>query len=97
MCKLCEIVLELVGSSYYILVTVVELKMASRVGTLDEFDPSRETVTNYVERAQIYFEANDIVEAKKVSPLRVQLARTRLRCDGTWCRRTTRRTRLWTI
>ena len=43
--------------------------MASRVGTFDEFDPPSETVTNYVEHAQIYFEANDIAEAKKLSTL----------------------------
>ena len=36
---------------------------------MDEFDPSSETVTNYVERTQIYFEANDIAEAKKVCTL----------------------------
>ncbi len=41
-------------------------EMATRVGTLDEFEPSTETVTNYVERAHIYFQANDIAEAKKV-------------------------------
>ena len=34
---------------------------------MDEFDPSIKAATNYVERAQIYFEANDIAEAKKVS------------------------------
>ena len=49
--------------------TRVGLNMISRVGTLDEFDLSSETATNYVERAQIYSEANDIAEAKKVSTL----------------------------
>lgn len=33
--------------------------MTTRVGTLDEFEPSSETVTNYVERVQMYFAAND--------------------------------------
>jgi len=41
--------------------------MTTRVGTLDEFEPSSETVTNYVERVQMYFAANDIAEAKQVS------------------------------
>lgn len=36
---------------------------------MDEFDPSSKTVTNYVERTQIYFEANDIAEAKNVCTL----------------------------
>lgn len=34
---------------------------------MDEFDPSIKAATNDMERAQIYFEANDIAEAKKVS------------------------------
>ena len=39
----------------------------NKVGTLDEFEPSTESVTNYVERVQMYFVANDIAEAKQVS------------------------------
>ena len=45
------------------------LKLASRVGPSDEFNPWNETVMNYVECAQIYLEANDIAEVKKVSTL----------------------------
>ena len=37
------------------------------LGTLDEFEPTTETVSNYVERMQMFFVANDIAEAKQVS------------------------------
>ena len=39
----------------------------NRVGVLEEFEPSSESVTNYVERVQMYFVANDVVAAKQVS------------------------------
>ena len=41
--------------------------MAAKLGTLDEFEPTTQTNSNYVERMQMYFIANDIAEAKQVS------------------------------
>ena len=42
--------------------------MASNtIGKLTEFDPATDSVAAYVERAQLYFEANEIGEAKRVA------------------------------
>ena len=63
--------------------------MASRVGTSDEFNPSNDTVINYVKHAQIYLEANDIAEAKKVSTLLSTISKKTFAV--LWDCRTTRR------
>ena len=37
------------------------------IGQLAEFDAASDTVSAYVERAQLFFEANDVAEAKRVA------------------------------
>ena len=37
-----------------------------RYGQLHEFDAENETVTAYLERAELYFDANDVADEKKV-------------------------------
>ena len=40
--------------------------MATRTyGQLSEFHPESESITSYVERARLFFRANDIVEEKQ--------------------------------
>lgn len=39
------------------------------VGCLQEFDPQQEDIASYLERLQLYFDANAVEEAKKVSVL----------------------------
>ncbi len=39
---------------------------AGKIGVLDEFESATEAVTNYVERVEMYFAANDVAEAKQV-------------------------------
>ncbi len=43
--------------------------MAAKIGSLDELEPASESVSNYVERVEMYFEVNDIAAAKQVSTL----------------------------
>ena len=38
-------------------------------GKIDEFNPENERISEYLERLQLYFDANDIANAKKVSVL----------------------------
>ena len=38
-------------------------------GAIKEFDPATETISAYLERIQLYFEANDVANAKQVSVL----------------------------
>lgn len=38
-------------------------------GTIKEFDPESETISAYLECLQLYFEANEVTNAKKVSVL----------------------------
>ena len=40
-----------------------------RYGQLYEFDAENETVTAYLERAELYFDANDVADEKKVPVL----------------------------
>ena len=37
------------------------------IGQLAEFDPTSDSVSAYVERAQLFFQANEIAEAKRVA------------------------------
>ena len=37
------------------------------IGKLSEFDPTSDSVSAYVERANLFFEANEIVAAKRVA------------------------------
>ncbi len=39
---------------------------AGKIGVLDEFESATQAVTNYVERVEMYFAANDVAEAKQV-------------------------------
>ncbi len=39
---------------------------AGKIGGLNEFESATEAVTNYVERVEMYFAANDLAEAKQV-------------------------------
>lgn len=41
----------------------------SMIGQLAEFDQAKDSVTTYVERAQLFFEANDIHQEKQVAVL----------------------------
>ena len=43
--------------------------MAKSIGKIAEFDPENEKISEYLERIHLYFEANDIANAKKVSVL----------------------------
>ena len=38
-------------------------------GMIKEFDPESETISAYLEHLQLYFEANEVANAKKVSVL----------------------------
>ena len=38
-------------------------------GTLQEFQPENDSITAYFERAEVFFQANDIAEDKKVAIL----------------------------
>ncbi len=40
--------------------------MATKIGTLDEFEPDSESVSNYEERVKMYFEVIAIAAAKQV-------------------------------
>ncbi|ETW95022.1 MAG: hypothetical protein ETSY2_48750 [Candidatus Entotheonella gemina] len=40
--------------------------MALTVGKLEEFDPKIDSIVSYVERAQLFLEANSVPEAKHV-------------------------------
>ncbi len=44
--------------------------MAAKIGSLDELELDSESVSNYVERVEMYFEVNDIAAAKQVSDCR---------------------------
>lgn len=37
------------------------------IGKLDEFDPANETVTAYIERAELFLVANSVADKKKVA------------------------------
>ena len=41
----------------------------TRHGRLNEFDADNETVTAYLERVELYFDANNVAEDKKVPVL----------------------------
>ena len=41
--------------------------MVDAIGKLDEFNPANDSITAYVERAQLYMEANSVPEDKKVA------------------------------
>ncbi len=39
------------------------------LGNIQEFDPQVETITTYLERLELYFDANTVAAEKKVSAL----------------------------
>lgn len=41
--------------------------MAIGLGKLEEFNPEADTIASYVERVELYFEANGVADAKKVA------------------------------
>ena len=41
--------------------------MVDAIGRLDEFNPANDSITAYVERAQLYMDANSVPEDKKVA------------------------------
>ena len=41
--------------------------MAAKIGSLDELEPASESVSNYVERVEMYFEVNEIAADKRVA------------------------------
>ena len=43
-----------------------------RYGQLHEFDAENETVTAYLERAELYFDANDVADDRKEGPCLTQ-------------------------
>ena len=45
------------------------MAITTRYGQLHEFDVGTETITAYLERAELYFDANDVADEKKVPVL----------------------------
>ena len=43
--------------------------MAKQYGQLQEFKPASESINSYLERASLYFAANDVADGKKVPVL----------------------------
>ena len=43
------------------------VQQVAAIGRLDEFNPANDSITAYVERAQLYMEANSVPEDKKVA------------------------------
>ena len=55
---------------------VLELTMATQqLGRMQEFEPDTESISAYLERLQLFFEANDIADGKKVSVLLTVIGR----------------------
>ena len=48
----------------------------SMVGKLEEFDPKNDTITAYIERAELYMDANSIPEEKRVLTLLTSIGRS---------------------
>ncbi len=45
----------------------LKLVMATLLGKLEEFDPASDSITAYVERVQLFFDANSVAEGKQVA------------------------------
>ena len=42
------------------------VQQVAAIGSLDEFNPTNDSITAYVERAQLYKEANSVPEDKRL-------------------------------
>lgn len=56
---------------------VVTTIYASAVVKLEEFDPKNDLVSSYIERAQLYFDANNVLEDKKVATFSSVVGKTK--------------------
>ena len=45
----------------------LKLVMATLLGKLEEFDPASGSITAYVERVHLFFDANSVAEGKQVA------------------------------
>ena len=58
--------------------------MAAQYGCLEEFRPESDSIRAYLERADLYFQANDIGENKRVPILLSSIGALLMRFCVTW-------------
>ena len=48
---------------------ILATRMTTTIGKMQEFDPTSDRISTYLERAEIFFQANEIAENKRVAVL----------------------------